>query len=220
MARPDPRAVPKSLQADRRVLLDRFRVVDLARKAVGVGSVGTRAWLFLLLDESGIPFSCRPRRPPLRFLPLTCPDRPLGNQGQRVVEKASVQASKRHHARVAAHPGSRDGGRRDFYVRQFRDWKGGFGGVGAIDGTRRWSCWLRGLAAGTLARAHARSGDRRDIAAYLGSGETGADGDGDGEEFDEAVADFAVAYADKNDHNHAALSAAVESGRVPATRDL
>jgi hypothetical protein len=110
-----------------------------------------------------------------------------------------------------------DGIERDFYVRQFRDWKGGFE-IEAIDDQT-----LELLARGcgwTLARAHARSGDRRDIAAYLGSGETGADGDGDGGEFDEAVADFAVAYADKNDTDHAALSAAVESGRVPATHDL
>ena len=207
----------ESLQADRRVLLDRFRVVDLARKAVGVGSVGTRAWLFLLLDESMDPLLLQAKEAAPSVLAAHLPGPPLGNQGQRVVEGQRLMQASSDIMLGWQRTLGVDGIERDFYVRQFRDWKGGFE-IEAIDDQT-----LELLARGcgwTLARAHARSGDRRDIAAYLGSGETGADGDGDGGEFDEAVADFAVAYADKNDTDHAALSAAVESGRVPATHDL
>jgi uncharacterized protein (DUF2252 family) len=207
----------ESLQADRRVLLDRFRVVDLARKAVGVGSVGTRAWLFLLLDESMDPLLLQAKEAAPSVLAAHLPGPPLGNQGQRVVEGQRLMQASSDIMLGWQRTLGVDGIERDFYVRQFRDWKGGFE-IEAIDDQT-----LELLARGcgwTLARAHARSGDRRDIAAYLGSGETGADGDGDGEEFDEAVADFAVEYADKNDTDHAALSAAVESGRVPATHDL
>lgn len=206
-----------SLQADRRVLLDRFRVVDLARKAVGVGSVGTRAWLFLLLDESGDPLFLQAKEAAPSVLAAHLPGPPLGNQGQRVVEGQRLMQASSDIMLGWQRTAGVDGVERDFYVRQFRDWKGGFE-IEALDDK---TLELLAQACGwTLARAHARSGDRRDIAAYLGAGETGADGDGDGGEFDEAVADFAVAYADKNDHDHAALATAVESGRVPVTRDV
>ncbi len=206
----------ETLQADRRVLLDRFRVVDLARKAVGVGSVGTRAWLFLLLDESGDPLLLQAKEAAPSVLAAHLPGPPLGNQGQRVVEGQRLMQASSDILLGWQRTLGIDGIERDFYVRQFRDWKGGFE-IEALDDV---ALELLAKACGwTLARAHARSGDRRDIAAYLGSGEAGADED-DGAGFDEAVADFAVAYADKNDRDHTALEAAVASGRVPATRDL
>ncbi|WP_246111048.1 DUF2252 domain-containing protein [Terrabacter aerolatus] len=207
----------ESLQADRRVLIDRFRVVDLARKAVGVGSVGTRAWLLLMLDESGDPLLLQAKEAVESVLAAHLPWPPLDNQGRRVVEGQRLMQASSDILLGWQRTAGVDGVERDYYIRQFRDWKGGF----EIEALDEPTLDQLGQACGwTLARAHARSGDRRDIAAYLGSGERGTEGGGDGVDFDEAVADFAVAYADKNDGDHAALAVAVESGRVPARRDL
>lgn len=206
-----------SLQADRRVLLDRFRMVDLARKAVGVGSVGTRAWLLLMLDECGDPLLLQAKEAAPSVLAAHLPGPPMDNQGRRVVEGQRLMQASSDILLGWQRTLGADGVERDYYVRQFRDWKGGF----EVETLDEATLGLLAQACGwTLARAHARSGDRRDISAYLGSGESGAGGEGDGADFDEAVADFAVAYADKNDGDHAALAAAVASGRVPATSDL
>lgn len=207
----------ESLQADRRVLLDRFRLVDLARKAVGVGSVGTRAWLLLMLDESGDPLLLQAKEAVESVLAAHLPGPPLDNQGRRVVEGQRLMQASSDIMLGWQRTAGVDGVERDYYIRQFRDWKGGFE-IEALDGPTLEQ--LSQACGWTLARAHARSGDRRDIAAYLGSGESGTEDDGEGPEFDEAVADFALAYADKNDGDHAALAAAVESGRMPATHDL
>ena len=222
-----------TLQADRRVLLDRFRVVDLARKAVGVGSVGTRAWLMLLLDESGDPLMLQAKEAVDSVLAAHLSGPTFDNQGRRVVEGQRLMQASSDILLGWQRTAGIDGVERDFYVRQFRDWKGGFEIETIDDATLD---MLGQMCAWTLARAHARSGDRRDIAAYLGSGERGQDvaggpdgaagkggdvtGGGEGVEFDEAVADFAVAYADKNEGDHAALAEAVASGRLQASSEL
>ena len=191
----------RTLQEDRRHLLDRYRFVDAARKVVGVGSVGTRAYVVLLEG--------RDRDDPL-FLQVK-------EAGASVLEGyVSSQSTYEHHGhRVVA--GQRlmqaasdiflgwfrgtEG--RDFYWRQLKDMKGS----AKVEGMSPDELVLyAGLCGWALARAHARSGDRVQIAAYLGKSER----------FDVAIADFAKAYADQTERDHAALCAAVKSGRVAA----
>ncbi len=211
-----------SLQPDRRVLIDRFQVVDMARKAVGVGSVGTRAWLLLLVDELGNPLLLQAKEAVESVLGAHQPWPSLDNQGRRVVEGQRLMQASSDILLGWQHVTGIDGVERDFYVRQFRDMKGGFE-IETLDEATL--AVLGQVCAWTLARAHARSGDPRDIALYLGARSPGV-GSGDGQagepgaDFDEAVAEFAVAYADQNDRDHAALAAAVESGRLPARHDL
>ena len=190
----------RTLQEDRRHLLERFRFVDAARKVVGVGSVGTRAFVVLLEGRDG--------------------DDPLFLQikeaGASVLERYVESNSYEHHGhRVVA--GQRlmqaasdiflgwfrgtEG--RDFYWRQLKDMKGS---AKVEDMSADELALYAGLCGWALARAHARSGDRVEIAAYLGKSDR----------FDRAVADFAVAYADQNEQDHEALCAAVESGRLVA----
>ncbi|GAA5030135.1 DUF2252 domain-containing protein [Terrabacter aeriphilus] len=192
----------ESLQSDRRVLLDRFRLVDVARKAVGVGSVGTRAWLLLLLDEGGEPLVLQAKEAVRSVLADHAPAVGPGNEGQRVVEGQRLMQASSDLLLGWQRTAGDDGVTRDYYVRQFHDWKGGYD-VESLDADNLEL--LARIAAWTLARAHARSGDRRALAAYLG----------DTLEFAEAVADFAEAYADKNERDHAALAAAAAEGRVP-----
>ncbi|EWT00429.1 hypothetical protein N865_15740 [Intrasporangium oryzae NRRL B-24470] len=197
----------ESLEADRRELFDSFELVDLARKAVGVGSVGTRAWVLLFLDDTGSPLILQAKEAVDSVLAPYAPGPVWENQGQRVVEgQRLMQASSDLFLGWQRTEG--DGGIvRDYYVRQFRDWKGSFdvdrSDVHTLD-------VLASVCAWTLARAHARSGDRVAIATYLG--ET--------DEFDRAVAAFATAYADKSERDHAALLEASRSGRVEATPGL
>jgi uncharacterized protein (DUF2252 family) len=197
-----------SLQSDRRALLQRYEFVDMARKVVGVGSVGTRCWVVLLtgrdvddplllqVKEAGesvhTPFVGRSR---------------YTHQGQRVVagQRLMQQASDIFLGwqRMAGI----DGVSRDFYVRQLRNWKGSIE-VGEL---RPKGLRLYGeQCAWCLARAHARSGDRIALAGYLGSSSA----------FDHAVADFAEAYADLTEHDHGHLADAVAAGRVPALPDI
>jgi uncharacterized protein (DUF2252 family) len=196
----------RTLQEDRRHLLERFRFVDAARKVVGVGSVGTRAYVVLLEG--------RDRDDPL-FLQVK-------EAGASVLEGHIPSGTHEHHEhhghRVVA--GQRlmqaasdiflgwfrgqEG--RDFYWRQLKDMKGS----AKVESMSADELVLyAGLCGWALARAHARSGDRVQIAAYLGKSER----------FDHAVADFAVAYADQTERDHAALLAAVQSGRVAADAD-
>jgi uncharacterized protein (DUF2252 family) len=194
-----------SLQPDRRVLFDGYELVDFARKVVGVGSVGTRAWIALLLG--------RDKRDPL-FLQIkeagpSVLERFLGpsefrNCGQRVVEgQRLMQASSDIFLGWLDAVMSIDGRPRDFYVRQLRDWKGS-ADVAKMSAAAMLSYGR--LCAATLARAHARSGDRIAIASYLGSGAA----------FERAMIAFSHAYADQNARDHDALADAVASGRVAA----
>jgi uncharacterized protein (DUF2252 family) len=192
----------------RRHLFDQYRYLDMARKVVGVGSVGTRAYIVLLVG--------RDRRDPL-FLqakeaeasvlePFIAPSE-YDEPGQRVVEgQRLMQAASDLFLGWLTAVGP-DGERRHFYVRQLWDQKGS----APVDvmGTRQMTAYAQ-TCGSTLARAHARSGDRIAIAAYLGGGDT----------FDHALADFAEAYADQNERDYQALKAAVDEGRVAAEEGL
>jgi uncharacterized protein (DUF2252 family) len=196
-----------SLQSDRRVLMDRFKPVDLARKTVGVGSVGTRAFLLLLHDEMGEPLLLQAKEAVASVLAQHSPAPGPDNQGQRVVEGQRLMQASSDLLLGWQRTEGEDGVLRDYYVRQFHDWKGGY----EIEGLDVDTLQMLAQACGwTLARAHARSGDRHALAANLG----------ESDDFDQAVADFAVSYADKNERDHAALEAAAESGRIPVTRGL
>jgi uncharacterized protein (DUF2252 family) len=198
------RAYRDSLRHDLHPLVESYGFVDLARKVVGVGSVGARAWIALLVgrDEDDPLFLQVKEAQPSVLQPYLGRSR-YANQGRRVVEgqRRMQAASDLLLGWVRADAG--DGVTRDFYVRQLWDWK---------LSPRIEAMTARGLAAyaqlcaWTLARAHARTGDRIAIAAYLGRGDT----------FDGALVRFADAYADQNERDHAALAEAIRSGRVPA----
>jgi uncharacterized protein (DUF2252 family) len=202
------RAYRATLQYDRRRLLERFELVDVARKVVGVGSVGTRAWIALLLGRDGQdPLFLQLKEAQASVLEGFVESSAFDNQGERVVNgQHLMQASSDIFlgwVRVKAGP---DAGR-DFYGRQLKDWKGsaelgrmqpeGLATYGRLCG------W-------TLARAHARSGDRIAISAYLGKSSA----------FERAIVRFAKAYAEQNELDFKALAEAVESGRLVARTGL
>ncbi|MFT3971153.1 MAG: DUF2252 domain-containing protein [Micropruina sp.] len=191
-----------TLTSDRRVLLDHFRLTDVAHKVVGVGSVGTRAWI-LLFQGAGRSDALllQAKQAQASVLEPYAGASTAGSAGRRVVEGQRLMqaASDIFLGWVKGRP-ELDGGV-DYYIRQLRDWKFS----ADIEQMRPSSLTLYATMCGwTLARAHARSGDRVAIAGYLGKTDT----------FDNAVADFAEAYADLNERDHAALAAAAESGRV------
>ena len=202
------RSYAASLPTDRRHLVGQYRLVQLARKVVGVGSVGTRAWIGLLLG--------RDDRDPL-FLQMkeaqaSVLERFLGRSRYRSPAQRVVAGQRLMQATSDIFLGwervtGLDGQDRDFYVRQLRDWK-----ASADPETMR----LKGMAiyaklcGWTLARAHARSGDRIAIAAYLGKRDV----------FDRAVVEFAEAYADQNERDHQALVDAVKAGTIQAHTGL
>jgi uncharacterized protein (DUF2252 family) len=196
-------AYAESLEPERRVLLDRYQFVDMARKVVGVGSVGTRAWMLLLLEDGDQPLFLQAKEAGASVLEAFVGESEFDNSGQRVVVGQRLMQAVSDIFLGWVRVTGLDGERRDFYLRQLRDWKGsaevetmvpaGMKAYGQVCG------W-------TLARAHARSGDRVALAAYLGGGEA----------FDVAVREFAVAYADQNERDHLALVAAVDSGAIKA----
>jgi uncharacterized protein (DUF2252 family) len=194
----------QSLQPDRRRLLEQFRFVDLARKVVGVGSVGTRCLIVLMagLDEADpLILQVKEAQPSVleRFVGRSA----YRNHGRRVVEGQRLSQAASDIFLGYQRATGVDGVERDFYWRQLRDWKAS----AEIDGMEPAAMGVYADMCGwTLARSHARSGDRVAIAAYLG----GKDG------FDRAVAEFAAAYADRNERDHAALGDAVASGRLEA----
>jgi uncharacterized protein (DUF2252 family) len=198
----------RTLETDRRFLLEQFEFCDMARKVVGVGSVGTRCWIILLLgrDDSD-PLFLQVKEADTSVLCPFVGASKFTNQGQRVVAgQRLMQASSDIFLGWQRGTGP-DGKSRDFYVRQLRDWKFSMD----IDIMPARGMRLYGELCGwTLARAHARSGDRIAIASYLG----GSD------KFDQAITQFAAAYADQNERDHAALVAAASSGRITAEHDL
>lgn len=196
-----------SLQPDRRWLLEQFRCVDMARKAVGVGSVGTRCWVALLEGRGGDDLLVLQLKEANESVlaPYVMHQGPQHN-GRRVVE------GQRHMQAVTdillgwQRARGLDGISRDFYVRQLADWKGSID----LAGLGPKSLVRYGQACGrTLARAHARSGDRFAIAEYLGAKDT----------FDRALAAFAKTYANQNASDHAVLADAAASGLITATID-
>jgi uncharacterized protein (DUF2252 family) len=193
----------QTLKGDRRRLLATYRFRHIAHKVVGVGSVGTRAWVVLLTGhDDGDPLFLQAKEAQASVLePLVGKSR-YGNHGRRVVEgQWLMQAASDSFLGWCG--AERGGERRDFYVRQLWDGKGSID-VEALS-PRGLEVYAR-MCGWTLARAHARSGDAVAIGAYLGSKAT----------FDQAIADFATAYADQNERDHAALVTAIDSGRLPA----
>ncbi|HET6449547.1 MAG TPA: DUF2252 domain-containing protein [Conexibacter sp.] len=193
-----------TLPTDRRVLLDRFRFADMAHKVVGVGSVGTRAWILLMLgrdDEDPLFLQCKEAQASV-LAPYAGASR-FGNQGRRVVEGQRLMQAASDIFLGWVRTIGLDGRERDFYVRQLWDWKVS-ADVEAMDADRL-ATYGR-LCGATLARAHARCGDAVAIGAYLGSSDA----------CDRAFADFAEAYADQNERDHAALLAAIDAGRLEA----
>jgi uncharacterized protein (DUF2252 family) len=199
----------RTLATDRRFLLEQFRFADMAHKVVGVGSVGTRCWIVLLLGrDDSEPLFLQVKEAEASVLSRFVGASRYANQGQRVVAgQRLMQASSDIFLgwqRAATGAGDKP---RDFYVRQLRDWKLSVD----IDAMRPRDLRLYGELCGwTLARAHARSGDRIAIAAYLGGSDV----------FDQAISQFAAAYADQNERDHDALVAAVTSGRITAEPGL
>jgi uncharacterized protein (DUF2252 family) len=198
-----------TLEFDRRVLAEEFQLVDLARKVVGVGSVGTRAWIALLLgrDEHDPLFLQMKEAEASVFEPFLGPSE-FANHGQRVVVgQRLMQASSDILLGWLHIKRGLDGKARDFYVRQLRDWKGS----ADVDQMVPKGMDIYGRLCGwTLARAHARSGDRIAIATYLGGGSS----------FDRAILEFSTAYAEQNERDYQQLTAAVRSGKVVAKTGL
>ena len=203
------RAYRRTLQGNRRKLLERFRYVDLARKVVGVGSVGTRCWIMLMLgrdDRDPLFLQVKEARPSV--LEPVLGGSEFANHGQRVVEgQRLMQASSDIFLGWVRNTRTLEGAERDFYVRQLWDWKTSVD----LDSIVPRGLVLYAQACGwTLARAHARSGDSVAIGAYLGKSDV----------FDLAVADFAAAYADLNERDYAALVTAARTGVVEAKEGL
>jgi uncharacterized protein (DUF2252 family) len=203
-AREIVRTYRHSLPPDRRHLLERFRYVHGARKVVGVGSVGTRAWIMLLLgrDDDDPLFLQFKEAQPSVLEPFLGKSR-LRHHGQRVVEGQRLMQSASDILLGWYRTPGLDGVERDFYVRQLRDAKGS----ALVDVMDPSTMGIYARVCGwTLARAHARSGDAVAIASYLGKGNA----------FDRALATFAERYADQNERDYAALQDAVAAGRVTA----
>jgi hypothetical protein len=197
-----------TLQFDRRRLLDHFTLLDVAHKVVGVGSVGTRAWVLLFegsTEEEVLLLQAKEAE--ASALADYAGESEFASQGQRVVtgQRLMQATSDIFLGWLHAKPtGERE---QDYYLRQLRDWKMSV----EIERMRpRSMATYARLCGWTLARAHARSGDRIAISAYLGKSSS----------FDNAIADFAETYADQNERDHAALAAAVADGRVEAQADV
>ena len=194
-----------TLEFDRRVLLEEFELHDIARKVVGVGSVGTRAWIALLLgrDNQDPLFLQIKEAEPSVLEPFLGPSE-FSNHGQRVVTgQRLMQATSDIFLGWLHIEAGLDGQSRDFYVRQLKDWKGS----AEIERMDPEAMAAYGKLCGwTLARAHARSGDRIAIAAYLGGGDA----------FDRALLDFTKAYTEQNQRDYNALADAVKAGRITA----
>jgi uncharacterized protein (DUF2252 family) len=191
----------RTLQSDRRHLLEQFTLVHVARKVVGVGSVGARAWILLMDGGGGIdPLFLQAKEAQPSVLEEYAGRSRYANEGRRVVAGQHLMQAFSDiflgWDRVTGPDGPRD-----FYIRQLRDWKAS----AAVERMVPTGMIAYALLCGwTLARAHARSGDRIAIGAYLG----GSD------KFDNAIADFAEAYADLNERDYDALRLAAKDGRV------
>jgi uncharacterized protein (DUF2252 family) len=198
----------RTLDTDRRRLLEGYRFIELARKVVGVGSVGTRAWIALMLGRADDdPLFLQFKEAQMSVLEPYCGRSEYRNSGHRVVAGQRLMQAASDAFLGWIHVTGVDGVERDFYIRQLRDWKGSAEielmvprGMEIYAG---WCGW-------TLARAHARSGDRVAIAGYLGKSDA----------FDRAISAFASTYADQNERDFAALEAAAASGRVIAETGL
>ena len=192
------------LDPDRRYLFGSYRFVDMARKVVGVGSVGTRAWIFLFVGRGGKdPLVLQAKEAQASVLEPYLGASEFATHGERVVRGQRISHAATDIFLSWQRSEGLDGRQHDFYVRQLWDWKASIdlstmtrSGLHAYTRACGWS----------LARSHARSGDRLAIAAYLGAGSR----------FDRAIARFASAYADQNERDHRRLADAVADGEIAA----
>jgi uncharacterized protein (DUF2252 family) len=199
----------RTLETDRKYLLDQFEFADMARKVVGVGSVGTRCWIVLMhgRDEND-PLFLQVKEAEESVLSHFLSATKYTNQGQRVCAgQRLMQASSDIFLGWQRIEAGLDGRQRDFYVRQLRDWKFSVDIQAMVPSGVQMYGQLCGW---TLARAHARSGDRIAIASYLGGSDA----------FDQAISRFAVVYADQNERDYQSLADAVRDGRITAERDV
>jgi uncharacterized protein (DUF2252 family) len=203
------RAYRATLEFDRRALLEQYRLVDFARKVVGVGSVGTRAWIALLLGRDGQdPLILQLKEAEESVLEEYLGVGEFSNHGERVVSGQRMMQAGSDIFLGWVHVDSKlDGKSRDFYGRQLKDWKGSAEIEQMIP---KGMALYGGLCGSTLARAHARSGDRIAIASYLGNGAS----------FDKAILEFSYAYAEQNERDYKHLTAAVNSGKIVAETGL
>ena len=194
-----------SLTPERRRLLDRYRMVDAAMKVVGVGSVGTRAWVVLLQGDTKRDVLVLQAKEAQRSV-LEPPEAlsAYAHQGERVVQGQKVMQALSDILLGWTHGEGLDGHMRDFYVRQFRDWKGSVEPERMEPETMRFYAQYCGI---VLARAHARGGDAATISGYVGNGK----------ELAAAIREFSSAYADRTEADHTALLAAIAEGRLEAT---
>jgi uncharacterized protein (DUF2252 family) len=202
--------VKKLLSSYRRTLgrhhhpLEEYRYVHSAAKVVGVGSVGTRCYIMLLIGrDHEDPLFLQVKEAQASVLERFLEPSRYRHHGERVVAGQRLMQAATDIFLGWQRITGLDGVTRDYYIRQFQDWKGG----ADLDEMPVTGATLYARVCGaTLARAHARWGDRIAVASYLGKRNT----------FDRAIADFAVAYADQNERDYAAFAAAVESGRLVA----
>ena len=202
--------IKKLLSSYRRTLgrhhhpLEEYRYVHTAYKMVGVGSVGTRCYIMLLLGrDHDDPLFLQVKEAQASVLERFLPKSTYSHHGERVVAGQRLMQAATDIFLGWQRIKGLDGVTRDYYVRQFQDWKGS----ADVDSLLVPGATLYSRICGaTLARAHARWGDRIAIASYLGKGDT----------FDRAIADFSVAYADQTERDYAAFTAAVDSGRLVA----
>jgi uncharacterized protein (DUF2252 family) len=197
------RSYEQSLQSDRRQLLAGYRPVDMAHKVVGVGSVGTRAWIVLTLGrDAADPLFLQLKEAQRSVLEPFAGRSRATNQGRRVVEgQRMIQAASDVLLGWFRIERDTDGRRRDYYVRQLWDAKASV----PIEQLSAGELALYGEICGwTLARAHARTGDRVALASYLGRSDR----------FERALASFARTYADLNERDYEAFAAAVRAGRA------
>jgi uncharacterized protein (DUF2252 family) len=197
-----------TLSTDHRRLIDRFRYVDAARKVVGVGSVGTRAWIVLMVgnDETD-PLFLQLKEAEASVLEPFLGKSEFAQHGQRVVQGQRLMQSASDIMLGWHQVDGQDGVTRDYYIRQLWDGKGS----ALVDtrGPRQLSAYAE-MCGRTLARAHARSGDAVAITSYLGNSDR----------FDLALSEFGESYADQNERDYAALQGAVKDGRVTAQEGL
>jgi uncharacterized protein (DUF2252 family) len=188
--------------------LEEFQYVHAARKVVGVGSVGTRCYILLMLGrDKGDPLFLQAKEAQASVLEPFAGRSHYAHHGERVVVGQRLMQAATDIFLGWQRIKGMDGVSRDYYIRQFHDWKGGV----EIDRllVPGATVYAR-LCAATLARAHARWGDRIAIGSYLGKGDV----------FDKALADFSAAYADQNDRDFDTFTTAIRSGRLVAETGL
>ncbi|WP_082589612.1 DUF2252 domain-containing protein [Agromyces sp. Soil535] len=188
--------------------MQEFSYVHMARKVVGVGSVGTRAWIILLRGrDDGDPLLLQAKQAEASVLERYLSPSEFDHHGERVVRGQRLMQAASDIFLGWERVVGVDGVERDFYIRQLHDWKGSADVEAMVPSGAKVYARFCGE---TLARAHSRSGDRVAIAAYLGHTDR----------FDRAIAEFAVAYADQNERDYAAFADAVASGRLEAAASV